>query len=718
MEPLSEEEKSSYIGKSFVVVSKVSTKIKKETKSLKAIENSVNGHKTAVCEFNEYFDLTIRFNLKSFYGADQLITFCIKDEDSKLSYVSTNIGDFVQPFYSEENSMKKTVLFPFETTDKFKGILKVSFATLWMKEFGEGPMKSPRKSTTRFVVIEEGEQTEIELPEIEKEEKKKYDVRKHSTLQSFGSAPNFTKKSSLHNFKQNDKNENVPKIDLTRLSANNISDEKKKKNSPKSSTPKTPSSEASEFASKITEYKGIIRGLEKEKKELKEKLNGNSNSNDTLKSNETHKIINELKNEFKLIKENNIETNEILSNLKLRLSIFENEKKGFTSYSHNPIQNQVTIVCCDIEGNSNLWNLTNEEMKETISLYSEMIKEKANETLGYISPSDTDSFIVAFSSIRKAIKFCLLCQISLMELNWPKELIKNEKQPDLFFGLRCRMGVDSGIPEYIVDDSSRVKYFGDIVHKASIITSYTQGGQVIISEGAWDALCQSKEKSDTPIRTVVQDLGAQDLKGINKKEHVRLIIPEQFKGRKFKSKSLQLVWNDSSMLVGISKEISNIKFNHLNNQNLIEFENKLTNILILNKLIEDSTGSESNLEIKIKQDELDESLRDLKNQNDHLKEKYLKLESQISKLNSSIMFYGGGSSSGTTNNESKKITKLQTLGTTNSTTNFDSNIDFSVDSEELKTLKENNDTSIDQLKKLLELANSAKEQLEEELKKD
>ena len=45
MEPLNEKDISDYVGKSFSVVAKVSTKIKKETKSLKAVENKVNGRK-------------------------------------------------------------------------------------------------------------------------------------------------------------------------------------------------------------------------------------------------------------------------------------------------------------------------------------------------------------------------------------------------------------------------------------------------------------------------------------------------------------------------------------------------------------------------------------------------------------------------------------------------------------------------------------------------
>ena len=629
-------------------------------------------------------------------------------------------------------------------------------------------MKSPRKSTTRFVVIEEGDQVEIESPEI-KEEQKKYTIRKHSTLQSFGSAPNFTKETKLNDLKQynnNNNGDNVPKIDLTKLTNDEEEgegDEKKindlKKNltkmnsfhghiggvggnsngggggSPKSLTPRTPSSEASDFAMKIKEYKGIIRGLEKEKKELKEKLNQNNNQNtiQSPKTNEINKLISEFKNEIKMIKENNIERNEIIKDLKLKLSIFENEKKGFTSYSHNPIQNQVTIVCCDIEGmNDILWNLNEENLKKTISIYTELIKEKANETLGYISPSDTDTFIIAFSSIRKAIKFCLLCQITLMELDWPNELsLTTDSTKDLFNGLRVRMGVDSGIPEYIVDDKLCVKYFGDVVHKSLIITSYTQGGQVIISEGAWDALCQSKEKSDTPIRTVVQDLGLQDLKGINKKEHVRLIIPEQFKGRKFKSKSLQLVWNDSSILVSISKQISKLKFENLKNENLklFELENKIINLISLQKLIDDLSCQDSNSEIKLKQDELKLILNTLKDDHFNFNEKLFQLESQISKLNSSIMFYGGNTSTTTTTTiDSKKSSKstptkpIQSQNQNSSSTfNFNSpntpvNDTIKFSDEELKQLKIENDSSMDQLKKLIEIANLNKIQLEEQLK--
>jgi class 3 adenylate cyclase len=383
--------------------------------------------------------------------------------------------------------------------------------------------------------------------------------------------------------------------------------------------------------------------------------------------------------------------------------------------SHNPIQNQVTIVCCDIEGNEGLWGLSNEKFKHAMNLYADCIKDKAIETLGYISPSDTDTFIVSFSSIRKAIKFCLLCQLTLMELDWPQEIIENETQPELFRGLRCRMGVDSGIPEYIVDDSLRVKYFGDVVHKASIITSYTQGGQVIISEGAWDALCQSKEKSDTPIRTVVQDLGEQDLKGIDKKEHIRLIIPEQFKGRKFKSKTLQLVWNDSSMLVYFSKEISKTKFNDVERQkiSLDDLEDKILRLSFIQKMIEDISGNELSSDIKLKQEELKSLVKNSKSHHEDLSEKFFQLEFEVSKLNASIMFHGGNTSNGSS------ATSNQTEGkspSSNATPSLNLNQNLKYSDEDLKKLKMDNVSSIDQLKKLIDLTMSGNYQLEEKLK--
>jgi predicted nuclease with TOPRIM domain len=123
----------------------------------------------------------------------------------------------------------------------------------------------------------------------------------------------------------------MPKIDLTKLSEKKSSSTVDILSSPKQATPKTPSSEASDFASKIKEYKGIIRGLEKEKKELKEKLDKNGTPS-SPRVFEFHKILTEFKSEVKAIKENIKQSNDVVSDLKSKLSILENEKKGCQSY--------------------------------------------------------------------------------------------------------------------------------------------------------------------------------------------------------------------------------------------------------------------------------------------------------------------------------------------------------------------------------------------------
>jgi predicted RNase H-like nuclease (RuvC/YqgF family) len=157
------------------------------------------------------------------------------------------------------------------------------------------------------------------------------DVRKHSTLQSFGSAPTFNRDTKLSLLTQ----DGMPKIDLTKLSEKKSSSTVDIMNSPKPATPKTPSSEASDFASKIKEFKGIIRVLEKEKKELKEKLDKNVGSPSSPRVFEFHKILTEFKSEVKTIKENIKQSNEVVSDLKSKLSILENEKKGCQTYRYS-----------------------------------------------------------------------------------------------------------------------------------------------------------------------------------------------------------------------------------------------------------------------------------------------------------------------------------------------------------------------------------------------
>lgn len=481
-----------------------------------------------------------------------------------------------------------------------------------------------------------------------------------------------------------------------------------------STTPRKFSEEAVEFVQKLKELKHEIQKLTLEKKELKEKLdnfNFNSSSNDSPVVAELKNTLLKVKKDQETIQDNYQKVNTMIKEMKDKLNYFQIEKEGIQTLSHNIQTNIVTIVYCDIQGTPGLWQLPREKFKECIQIYVDCIKERVNECLGYINPSDSDSIIITFSSIRKAIKFCLLTQIKLMEANWPKEILETETQPDLFKGIRCRMGIDSGQAEYFIDDYKRVKYFGEVVHKASIIANYTQGGQVIISESAWQCLNESKEKSDSPIRSVVQDMSLQELKGLEKKEHLRLIVPEIFKGRRYKKEQLSLVISDSSSIIYLSQEISKIRSLDIENlqQNLNFLNTKISNSQILysfcHELAEKKEFEKTFEEFKHQQKKLVDDLDSCQKGLETLKSKLSEIEISMAKLTFNL-FTNEGQNNSTTNMTPRDLSRA---------TSFVQEIKSQMNLNE-KNLKMDSEKNCETLQKMLELTNEQNLLLEEQLK--
>lgn len=406
----------------------------------------------------------------------------------------------------------------------------------------------------------------------------------------------------------------------------------------------------------------------------------------------------------------------LVKEMKERLNYFSLEKEGLQGISHNIQGNIVTIVYCDIQGTPGLWQLPRDKFKECIQIYIDCIKERANECLGYINPSETDSIIISFASIRKAIKFCLLTQIKLMEANWPKELLETESQPDLFKGIRCRMGIDSGNAEYIVDDYKRIRYIGDVVHKSSVIANYTLGGQVIISESAWVCLNESKEKSDSPIRSVVQDMSTQELKGLERKEHLRLIVPEIFKGRRYKKDQLTLVINDSSSIIYLSQEISKIRATEIENlqQNLNSLNSKISNSQVLfsfcHDLAEKKDFEKTFEEFKNQQKKLVDDLDSCQKGLENFKSKLSEIEISMSKLTFNLF-----TNEGQSNNQNNVSTPNMTPRDLTRMPSFIQDFKNQMNLNE-KNLKMDTEKNCEILQKMLELTYEQNIQLEEQLK--
>ncbi len=196
----------------------------------------------------------------------------------------------------------------------------------------------------------------------------------------------------------------------------------------------------------------------------------------------------------------------------------------------------VTLVFTDIQGSTMLWERFKSSFKDLLDLHNQIVREVIQKHDGYEVKTEGDAFMVAFNHAKDAVNFCLNAQIALHEAPWPEELLKPEDLKDiagvsddgLFRGLRVRMGIHTGEPRCERDPlSGRMDYFGTVVNRAARVGHVGHGGQVVISETTFAQVQNQLEN------TVISDLGAIPLKGLDRPETLRQILPTKLSQRRF-----------------------------------------------------------------------------------------------------------------------------------------------------------------------------------------
>jgi class 3 adenylate cyclase len=199
----------------------------------------------------------------------------------------------------------------------------------------------------------------------------------------------------------------------------------------------------------------------------------------------------------------------------------------------------VTIVFTDIQGSSSLWNYDHEEMETALFLHNIQIQNILREKNinGFEVKTIGDSFMCAFNSPTDAVNFALEVQLKFLLLPWPKKLLDSEdcKTVDgidgvIFKGLRIKIGIFSGECLVNIDSvTQREDYFGPTVNIAARMVSKARGGMILITSDIWDSVNQ---KLDEILHEVfVKDLGEIELKGVEQKKHLMVILPEILKER-------------------------------------------------------------------------------------------------------------------------------------------------------------------------------------------
>eukprot|EP00002_Diphylleia_rotans_P005174 TRINITY_DN142_c0_g1_i10.p1 TRINITY_DN142_c0_g1~~TRINITY_DN142_c0_g1_i10.p1 ORF type:complete len:744 (-),score=160.74 TRINITY_DN142_c0_g1_i10:408-2639(-) len=233
------------------------------------------------------------------------------------------------------------------------------------------------------------------------------------------------------------------------------------------------------------------------------------------------------------------EFNEILKSL----SIFTDEKSN-SSFSSmlsmnkssagksaaNAPKGNVAFVFTDVQSSTSLWEKYGEEMADALSLHNEIIRGVISKNQGYEVKTEGDAFMVTFTNVRNATLFALQAQEFLVSANWNDRILEHpsackviSKGIQIFNGLRVRMGVHWGEPICKEDPlTGRMDYFGPVVNKAARVGGYPKGGQIVLSDTAYEQIKGDLEGLGSPF---IKELGEKELKGISTPVVLYEILP-------------------------------------------------------------------------------------------------------------------------------------------------------------------------------------------------
>jgi predicted ATPase/class 3 adenylate cyclase/Tfp pilus assembly protein PilF len=196
----------------------------------------------------------------------------------------------------------------------------------------------------------------------------------------------------------------------------------------------------------------------------------------------------------------------------------------------------VTLVFTDIQDSTALWEHLDEGFKPLLDQHNALFRAAIAEFGGYEVKTEGDAFMVAFGDAQAAVAMCLAMQERLQAADWPESLndeavaeFSGTTEDGCFRGLRVRMGAHTGTPEGQPDPvTGRMDYFGRMVNRAARVGGVGHGGQVVVSEATWEAVA-----NQLPEGTATENLGEHALKGLERREHLRQLLPASLAERAF-----------------------------------------------------------------------------------------------------------------------------------------------------------------------------------------
>lgn len=198
----------------------------------------------------------------------------------------------------------------------------------------------------------------------------------------------------------------------------------------------------------------------------------------------------------------------------------------------------VTLMFTDVENSTSLWDSHVHSMLEALEVHNAAMRSVLARHQGYEVKTEGDAFMISFPSPHHAIRCAVEMQTALLEAAWPDALSAPGVTPEchkdgtlLHRGLRVRIGIHAG-PAFVRTDplTGRKDYFGPAVNRAARVASSAHGGQIVISQAAFNAV-----EGDAQVfqHCAAVELGSFWLKGLQTPERIFQVSPLALQQRTF-----------------------------------------------------------------------------------------------------------------------------------------------------------------------------------------
>eukprot|EP00667_Euglena_gracilis_P002452 EG_transcript_2454 len=197
----------------------------------------------------------------------------------------------------------------------------------------------------------------------------------------------------------------------------------------------------------------------------------------------------------------------------------------------------VAVMLTDVQRSASLWDRCPDAMAWALNQHRHVIRALLEEFNGYEVKLIHDKLMVVFQDPNQALQCAMRIQEDLLEQPWPPELMEEEACGTMrdsggrvvWNGLRVRIGMHFGVPEWVVDRKrGRVDFFGPAVHVAAHVESRASGGQTLVTEDLYKRI-----PSDAIGDYQFSSIGPQYFKGVARAVEVFSVLPQSLSNRRF-----------------------------------------------------------------------------------------------------------------------------------------------------------------------------------------